>query len=90
MKGQSILSAKKQRKIQNIIMTPLTIAWMLCLFIEFYESLNPSSLPGFVRTLVWIFLGCGIFVTLIIIVWLCKKIDNTADNIISEIDDRQQ
>ena len=78
-----LLKQKKQRKIQTIIMTPLVLTWIACLV---YAILKPYDLKGIELTIVWVSALLSLIITLVIILWLNRKIDETTDEMVSDID----
>lgn len=84
---KKLLKQKKHRRIQNIIMAPLALAWIFCLFIAI---LRPYDLSGIDLTIAWVMCGIVLLATAVVIIWLNRKIDETTDEIASEIKEMEE
>ncbi len=84
---KKLLKQKRQRKIQNMVMAPLALIWIFCLF---FEILKPFDLTGVNLTIAWIMCGIVLLVTAVVIVWLNRKLDETTEEIASEIEEEEK
>lgn len=82
-----IQKQKKQRKIQNAVMLPLTIIWLTAFFIE---AFHPSAFSGEDKAIVMTLIIITLLITILIILYVIHRVEKAADSVISEIDFRNE
>lgn len=84
---RKLIRQKKLRKKQFIIELPLTLAWAVWFFVEFFEmDFSKLGQGDEITWILMIFIAFMVLTTVTVILWLYVKSQNTNDTLITYID----